>query len=362
MCGIFGIIGESDNQRKDFEILAIANRDRGKQSFGVFNGQEVFKYAGDPIDGIPDIPASMYGTRLICGHTRHATHGAKNKENCHPFTEGRITGAHNGVISNFYSLKQEYKQPFEVDSQMIFYLIDQKWRQGFSELRGSIAVWFYDNTRPEHFYLARNDDNPLHLIETERRVIFSSEWEPLKVLEPTGKPMIFAPSTLFRLHIRTLKFKTKKLPMAKPLPSNIASIGFDDDIDDGWYARYRQNGHFSPQATNWGTTKVGVEKHSPAPIILPQAQISGNKGWLEPEPREDVRAEMAEAGLFWCPIDGAFVEAGVETCKEHPEQDTETPHNCVYCGTTVPGAGEYMDAWRQQQQMGRLADFRPLID
>lgn len=71
------------------------------------------------------------GTRplVILGHNRQQTQGTyRNKHNNHPIITNQVIGIHNGMISNddtlFNSYSQKIKRKAEVDSEIIFRLID----------------------------------------------------------------------------------------------------------------------------------------------------------------------------------------------------------------------------------------------
>lgn len=119
-------------------------------------------------------------TSLI-GHCRFATHGEVNSRNAHPFQEGHIVLAHNGVISNFKSLRDEYKHPeITVDSHLVARLISEHSAEEIlPKLEGSYALmWFDFNTKS--FNIARNFSRPLFIGKmTHVGYVFASEKETI---------------------------------------------------------------------------------------------------------------------------------------------------------------------------------------
>lgn len=69
-----------------------------------------------------------YDTLYLIGHTRAATHGtASNNENNHPFHFENAIGIHNGIISNYETLKKSHGiMKGDCDSEIIFSMIHRK--------------------------------------------------------------------------------------------------------------------------------------------------------------------------------------------------------------------------------------------
>jgi glucosamine--fructose-6-phosphate aminotransferase (isomerizing) len=140
MCGIIGIIGNSDVAPRLLESLRRLEY-RGYDSAGIAvqteGGLERRRAEGkirnleaviddQPLPGVVGI-----------GHTRWATHGAPSVRNAHPHTFGRVTLVHNGIIENFAELKAELKTKGHVfesdtDTEVIAHLLDEALHGGQS--------------------------------------------------------------------------------------------------------------------------------------------------------------------------------------------------------------------------------------
>ncbi|MBE8540549.1 glutamine--fructose-6-phosphate transaminase (isomerizing) [Geoglobus acetivorans] len=155
MCGIVGYLGF---RRADGVIISALKRleYRGYDSWGVAvrDGNEIriIKKVG----AIGDVDSySIAGGNLGVGHTRWATHGKPSEINAHPHTDcsGKIAVVHNGIISNFQSLKEELESrghlfKSETDTEVIAHLIEESYRGDLKEavieaverLKGSYAI------------------------------------------------------------------------------------------------------------------------------------------------------------------------------------------------------------------------------
>lgn len=141
MCGIFGTSRTTETWKRMVPILADRMEMRGHDSWGVTDGDFIFKETGRITDRFQelDLEAPFY-------HTRAASCGAISDRNAHPFDftgpDGtRIVGIHNGHISNWSDLKTEYKRDkLEVDSEHIFMHLAEK--RDLGELSGwGAVVW-----------------------------------------------------------------------------------------------------------------------------------------------------------------------------------------------------------------------------
>lgn len=121
MCGIFGWSGRNPASFdfNKYNILGIMNEQRGKHSCGVTIDGEIYigvdknKLYRDFIISTPlDKPVKY---PVVIGHTRHATVGALNEVNAHPFGFGNMNnnndykfiGVHNGSLTNYYDLAKK---------------------------------------------------------------------------------------------------------------------------------------------------------------------------------------------------------------------------------------------------------------
>ena len=138
MCGIVGVIGESDVAPRLIEGLRRLEY-RGYDSAGIatlVNGHidrrraegklinlEV-RQASDPLSGDVGI-----------GHTRWATHGAPNEVNAHPHATSRVALVHNGIIENYREIRVELTKAgcnfaSDTDTEVVVQLISHLMAEG----------------------------------------------------------------------------------------------------------------------------------------------------------------------------------------------------------------------------------------
>ena len=141
MCGIVGYVGDN----KSLEVLLGGLKRleyRGYDSAGVAiidpDGRiETRKRSGKLqvlVDNLEADPIKNGATGI--GHTRWATHGGPTDQNAHPQLgdSGKLALIHNGIIENFYELKEELLADGETftsdtDSEVAALLVGREYRE-----------------------------------------------------------------------------------------------------------------------------------------------------------------------------------------------------------------------------------------
>lgn len=186
MCGIFGYLGFDECYKHGIYALRQL-QNRGYDSAGcsgiIKDNLVIKKYATtktkDSIDALDDDKHYYTGCTNAIFHTRWATHGAKTDTNAHPHVDytGDISLVHNGIIENYYELKQELESHgitfrSETDTEVIVNLISYYYNNSIDEngvkhmedammvaisrLRGTWALVLICKDKPDNMYCARH--------------------------------------------------------------------------------------------------------------------------------------------------------------------------------------------------------------
>lgn len=206
MCGIVGYIGH----RCVLPILLDGLRRleyRGYDSAGVAYIHEgsVLRIRSEGkldkldrlLDGIRDVPSS-----IGVGHTRWATHGEPTEANAHPHTDctGNLVVVHNGIIENYYTLRQELQDEghifkSETDTEVLAHLIEkhlngdlvQAVRDALTEVDGAYAIGVLWQGSPDMLVAARKQ-SPLVLGLADNECFLASD---IPALLPYTREVIF---------------------------------------------------------------------------------------------------------------------------------------------------------------------------
>jgi len=181
MCGIYGYTGKKEAQGVILEGLKHLEY-RGYDSSGLavqngLNAIAVEKTSGK-IRNLEQILRShpLKGTTAI-GHTRWATHGVPSRENAHPHLDkdDRIAVVHNGIIENYFDLKQALQEEgvvfrSQTDTEVITHLIAKYYKgnlenavqRALKDLKGTYAIAVMCSKEPGKIVAAKMD-SPLVL-------------------------------------------------------------------------------------------------------------------------------------------------------------------------------------------------------
>jgi glucosamine--fructose-6-phosphate aminotransferase (isomerizing) len=180
MCGIVAYIGN-----KDVSSVLMAGlwklEYRGYDSCGIAilsEGEITLKKTTGRLMKLQEImnQEPVEGTMGI-GHTRWATHGEPSSLNAHPHLDckERIAVVHNGIVENFYTLKERLTKSRHLfksntDTEVIPHLIEEHFEgnllsavtKSMKELAGSFAIAVISADDPERIVVAKRE-SPLIL-------------------------------------------------------------------------------------------------------------------------------------------------------------------------------------------------------
>ncbi len=159
MCGIVGVAAERDIASLLLDGLRRLEY-RGYDSAGMAllaNGAlKRLRRPGNVARLAEEFETKTLEGEVGLAHTRWATHGAPTEQNAHPIFAGdRVAVAHNGIVENYESIKEELIAggvvfSSETDTECIAHLVDAEMRSGkdlvaaardaLARLRGSYSV------------------------------------------------------------------------------------------------------------------------------------------------------------------------------------------------------------------------------
>ncbi len=192
MCGIIGYIGF----RKASEVILQGLKTleyRGYDSAGIAisneKGIEIRKGAGKVADVSNSLLFTSLNGKIGIGHNRWATHGKVCDKNAHPHSDcsGNIALVHNGVIENYFVLKEEliskgHKFKSETDSEIIVHLIEENCKsmwlenafvEAIEKLQGSYAIVLVEKSGQKLFAARKN--SPLIVGIGKQEYFFASD-------------------------------------------------------------------------------------------------------------------------------------------------------------------------------------------
>ena len=152
MCGIFGIVGEQNENfsKKDYknclDKLFVLSESRGKEASGFAYKSNKINYLKTPHRASRLVKSKVYNDEInnylisenklysTIGHSRLVTNGyEQDNKNNQPVAKNGIVGVHNGIIVNDSDLWAKYSEETktsELDSELIPTLISRFEKKG----------------------------------------------------------------------------------------------------------------------------------------------------------------------------------------------------------------------------------------
>jgi predicted glutamine amidotransferase len=292
MCGIFAWAGKTPNQfnKAKLDILGFYNIERGKHSCGVTTDGDIFLGVDSNKLYSEFLANSNYDTPkkypIVIGHTRHATGGAHNTDNAHPFGFGklkdhyRFIGVHNGSLTNHSALAKENKieetikttnknvisYRTKIDSEILLEILYRKASlKVLNEYDGAAALMFTDIKEPNILYCYHGksrkhegvgdpeEERPLYYWQEKRNSVFiSSIPKSLHAIGAEGDQVVqFDHNIVYKIEDGNVSTSTKSI------------INRDDRIQTTRYRSsrksYNDTNSCSTENNAYKRNKIGTE-------------------------------------------------------------------------------------------------------
>jgi len=175
MCGIIGYAGTNNAVPVIIDGLKRLEY-RGYDSAGIAvmtpDGLSITRCKGKIVSLEEKLHDHRADSTSAIGHTRWATHGRPSVENAHPHRSGKIVLVHNGIIENYFELKEAleglgYSFTSETDTEVLCHLIEkhsdgsesieESVRKALSEVRGAYAIAVMSEDEPGKIVAFRKD-------------------------------------------------------------------------------------------------------------------------------------------------------------------------------------------------------------
>ncbi len=190
MCGIVGYKGNKNAQEiltNGLSCLEYRGYDSSGIAYFINNKIKIEKAIGQ-IKNLKNKINYKEKSNLGIGHTRWATHGKVNLDNCHPHQVGKITLVHNGIIENYGEIKKKLQQfgyEFygETDTEVACALIDYNYKKTSNMLKaikksintfiGSYAFLILCSDECDKLYATRNNSPLIVALNNEETFLAS---------------------------------------------------------------------------------------------------------------------------------------------------------------------------------------------
>jgi hypothetical protein len=181
MCGIFGYsLRPNRFDRGRLRVLCAALScemdHRGGHSWGYYASEGLVRGLGSLSGHVSARDLASHDS--LMAHTRMATTGKVAVENCHPFIQGSVVGAHNGIVNNHEQLNGKYKRDLPVDSQHIFQHMEEDLPLDDIEAYGAVEMTL--RSQPGRIYLGTFNGGSLSVWRGKWGAVWASTYWTVK--------------------------------------------------------------------------------------------------------------------------------------------------------------------------------------
>lgn len=262
MCGLVAAFGNlNGTSKKIFEQLLQVDVIRGKHSTGVFgDGGATYKKALSATEFLELSKAKSIindSTSMLVGHNRHATVGAVNDVNAHPFTHGNITLVHNGTLTDQDLLPDS--KDFLVDSENICHAVNKLGaKAAFERTEGAYACIWYDS-EADTLSVVRNTERPLWYVQVQGGPMYiGSEREMLLWILMKNKITFTGDYKDYFIEVPECEIITFKKQGTKV--KEVSRTPFDEALSWKAWGRYEGYGEYQGNVSTIKTVPP-IEKH-----------------------------------------------------------------------------------------------------
>lgn len=191
MCGIIGYIGsENALERIIYGLKRLEYRGYDSAGVSIIEKGYIVRYRtkGKVENLIEKIKNKKIKGTTGIGHTRWATHGKPSDENAHPHIDcsGKISIVHNGIIENYFEIKEKLKKRHkfssETDTEVFAHLIEdyiddgleKAIKKSIKQIKGMYSLVIISSDEPDKIVAARNG-SPLVIGIRKNEVFISSD-------------------------------------------------------------------------------------------------------------------------------------------------------------------------------------------
>lgn len=277
MCGIIGYSGKTRVDPNKLKILLLYSAQRGRKATGIGwhdKEKKTFYTKREVTDSLEFLSKiEIPETNNCVAHTRNASFSSgEGIESAHPFSYPRLTGVHNGFVSNKEELNKLTNQNVVNDSRALYAMINQSGLEDTLEYAiGSMALAWIDFSSKLNLY---RSSNPLYIGYIGKNLYAASDDNYLEAIECSDITLI--PEGLHYV-VQDGKVISKK---SVGLPQKYRTYQRQDHSYKG-----RSYGH-SPTTSATKKTISTVDLH-PKGVDVPiraipfWSQYRINHGWIE---------------------------------------------------------------------------------